>query len=64
MKLISIKMPRPPRPRDPLRCTWGKGGLPALPAQPEAWGDTWPRSALGCALVIAAVVAWSSILFR
>jgi hypothetical protein len=43
----------------PQRSRWGTiAQSQALPAQPAAWGDTWPRVALGCALFVAAVAAW------
>ena len=42
----------------PLGQTYGKGGRPELPAQPEAWGDSWPRVVLGGLLLAALLVVW------
>ena len=41
----------------PLGRTYGKGGLPELPAQPEAWGDSWGRVALGAGLILSFIAA-------
>jgi hypothetical protein len=44
-----------------LGVTQGKRGWPplqALPEEPRAWADTPRRTIAGCALVLAAAVAW------
>jgi hypothetical protein len=44
-----------------LGVTQGKRGWPplqALPEEPRAWADTPRRTILGCALALAAAVAW------
>lgn len=43
--------------RGPLGQTYGKGGRPELPAQPEAWGDTWGRVVLGAGLILSFIAA-------
>ena len=52
--------------KGPLGQTYGKGGRPELPAQPEevdarqAWADTWPLTALGALLILGCTLAMSA----
>ena len=50
-----------------LGITQGKRGWPplqAFPEEPRAWADTPRRTIAGCALALAAAVAWLWVVMR